>query len=256
MKKRSLFPILSLILLLAAAFVGPRLLLRQAQSSVLDRPRLLDASAWLLEGSDGDLVKKLNALTHPVSQTVELYEENADEGALRAAFLKELELLGETGAVPASLPALARDAKEFLAVRLCVFNPAQSLLFELYEFELPGERIHARMDRSTGKLLFLGFTEDPAAEETDLLFSGTDPEAAAKQAAAWAEYYGLSVSRTENASREELSTFLEEIDRMDYLPSTPLLRVTFRDGAGEEAVFCLWLSVQSDAWVFGWQPGA
>ena len=48
MKKQTLLWALAAALLLAVAFLGPWLLLRREERAVLDQPRLLDASAWLM----------------------------------------------------------------------------------------------------------------------------------------------------------------------------------------------------------------
>lgn len=252
MKKRGLLWALGAALLLAAAFLGPRLLLRQEERSVLDKPRLLDASAYLLEGDSGDLLKKLRVLSDDSTQVLSLPLPEGETRASSASLAAELEVLAEYGAVPASLPSLAAESKMVTVQLQCVVDPALSVLFEVYDLYLPREGIRARMDGATGKLLALSCRGDPAAEETDLLYSRTDPDPGAAQAAAWARYYGLTASDTSTADQEELEEHLRYSEKADYLPGFPVLRAVLRDGAGEETAFCLYYFVEFGEPMYAW----
>lgn len=255
MKKQTLLWALAAALLLAVAFLGPWLLLRREEQAVLDQPRLLDASAWLLEDEAGSLAIKLSVLFGADTETVELYEEELDRTDLRASFLGELEALAQAGAVPASLSGLARDAEEFMVQPLCVLNLSRSMLFEIYEFDFPRERLHAQMDRTTGKLLSLCFRGDPAQAEDELLFAPDAEETVRRQGAAWAAYLGLTLEKAEAVGREALEAFLRDLNRLDYLPSTTVLRMLLRDGQEQEAVFCLWFTAEFESRIYSWQPG-
>lgn len=252
MKKRGLLWALCAALLLAAAFLGPRLLLRQEERGVLDRPHLLDASAYLLESGSGDLLKKLRVLSDGNTEVLTLTLLDSDARSSQSSLTAELETLAEYGAVPASLPRLAADSDTVTVKLQCVVNPALSLLFEVYDFYLPREGISARMDAATGKLLSLSCRGNPVMEETDLLYTRTDRDWAAEQSAAWARYFGLTLADTDSTTQEQLEEHLYRNSKADYLPGIPVLRATLRDGAGEETVFCLYSGLEFGDCVFAW----
>lgn len=251
MKKRWFLWALPLALLLTSAFLGPRLLLQQEQKAALGETHLLDASAFLLEDGTDAFAKKLSVLTERNIQSIELPLEE-DAGPLRAALTAELEELVRLGAVPASI--LPPDVEEAEILRLCIVSPSLSLLFEVYDFYLPSEGIHAYLDRSTGKLLNLSFRGEAAEEETKLLFELDGARRSADQARAWANYYGLTAAAPETISPEELERFLRDGERPDYLPGVPVLRMRLLDGGNEAISFCLYFNSELGDPVYAWNP--
>lgn len=256
MKRRGIFWALAAALLVTAAFLGPWLLLRREQKAVLDQPRLLDASAYLLEGEAGDLLKKLAALADSDGRVLELVLSGETEEELPAALARELAALAELGAVPASLPRLAEEARSVTTQLLCVVDPSRGTLFEVCDLHLPTEGITARVDRSTGKLLYLRFWGEAALEEYELLMNAEGLSLLADQAAAWAVYYGLEAGEPALAAPGELGEALWRAEEADYLPGTPAARLPLGDAAQGETELCLWLSAEFGAPAFTWRAEA
>ena len=221
MKKRLVLWLLPCLLLLAAAFLGPGLLLRREQSSVLDRRWELDASAYLLETDSGDYVQKLMALGSFETQYIEMKLEAAELRTIRETLADQINTLTALELLPAPFPTemILDESAAFQARLQCVINPELGILFELYEISMTPLSFTARMDRSSGRLLSFSFMGNLAAMQNDVLLAEPKADWAVRCCEAWGAYYGMNAKLIRDTLPEELLRLLEETSpRFAVLP--------------------------------------
>lgn len=243
MKKLNLLWYLPVLLLLAAAFLAPRFLLRRDQSAALAERHVLDASAWLLDTKAEDSLQELAILCAPGTETIPLSTEDADQQAAYRALWTELDRLTELGAisaVTADLLSPDRDALEY--ERVCVVNPERSALFEVYVITSLRHEFSVWLDRSSGRILRLLYSREAADLQTEEILSQLDETQAESLGRAWAAYYGLSAESRETISRENFQMLLEEFlhygEAGDPI-SIPMMTLTLRDSEGARVCLVL-----------------
>lgn len=236
MKKQTLLWLPVLALVLSAAFLGPRLLLRREQLAVLQARRRLDASAYRLESEAGGCLRRLALLNDPATQSIPFSTELPDRSAAQQALQAELTRLAELGAVPASLPEQAvRDAEDLAFQRICVVNPEQSALFEVYQLSAPWSEFTAVLDKASGKLLALSYGGDPAATQLEALLRRPNDSLDQRLAEAWAAYYGAEATLPDALSGEEP----KQSGQYFPAPIQELLCLRLREDGGDPVLLIL-----------------
>ena len=205
------------VLLIAAAFFLPEFLISVSERGLAGTIREKDASEYLLEKTEEDLLKKLEILSRDNTMRMILsIPEGEERGIAERTAYGELEKLAEYGAFSLSGmrgpydPDLFHHAEELdfsSVVLMSAFSVSDGSSFTYYELLDSTYDAVVLLDREEGKILSVSFQgggfrdEFTQALETWLEFDrengGTgEAEFAESLSKGWAAYYG---AETENA---------------------------------------------------------
>ena len=239
------------LLLLALAFLGPRLLLAWEQAASLEANFQLDASAYLLETAPGDYLKKLQSLSGQFYESIPLRTENVDLALARGRAVEELERLEDLGLLPRGFSRDVEASEATMSVgRFCAVNQDLGTMLEIYQIESSSRPLVLTVDKATWKVLQLSFTDLNLAY-TDGLLAECGNTLPRRVAQAWADYYGLPLLSESGQAPEELGLILETRTNFDMLPQFCVLQL------GTESDFVelvLDLRFDSNVPAYFWRP--
>ena len=183
MGKRWIWLLIVLAVLLLA-FLFPRIMLLIMEKDI-EKQVITYGTGTLLNFDAMTLGEKQSLLSDPDMTVIQEGVPARDTEELRSTLYRELQLLGECGAIPSSVYDSMWASLQEEEIKSCkAYDPNGKNLFYFYTLESNGSFI--RLDHETGKILSMGAYTTGAPQLSD--------SSCEVHLRSWAEYFGMTVS--------------------------------------------------------------